>query len=340
MQFNKIRSNLYLSTILFVMACFIINIGTDGLAFEPESTVSEASYIIYKDANITYALNGRTDVIDFSGLDSGIVIQSAINALDISGGKVFIKAGNYILTSSTSILVINKSNVIFEGEGEGTLFILSNNVNNDVIRIATVSNVTIKNIKIDGNKNSQTAGNGIVLSGEGKNIVIENVRIENIKNDGIRVANKTSSGFTYILIHNVKIYNVDGNGIAPQDWWTVSNCFIDTTGNHGIIMPGYIPTQVGSSYNVIDSNRVSNTGEMGIALDNGASYNTLTNNYIQNTTWHGIAMEDTCYNNLISGNTVQDAGQVGISSFGTQYAKACLNNRITKIWLKSADMQE
>jgi len=46
-----------------------------------------------------YARNGLTGKIDYKGTDASKVIQSAINSLPTEGGRIFVKAGRYILNS-------------------------------------------------------------------------------------------------------------------------------------------------------------------------------------------------------------------------------------------------
>lgn len=83
----------------------------------------EASYIITKDPDgVVYAINGRTGEIDFSGPDATTVIQKALDSLT-NGGKLFIKAGTYVINRT---LVIRYSNIEIEGEGIDKTILKSN----------------------------------------------------------------------------------------------------------------------------------------------------------------------------------------------------------------------
>ena len=87
--------------------------GMIGRPITSEAVIAPASYIIYKDGTTYYAQNGQTGVNDYSGTDASTVIQSAINALGTNGGKIFIKAGTYTL--STSIIFQKNQTIVGEG---------------------------------------------------------------------------------------------------------------------------------------------------------------------------------------------------------------------------------
>src|SRR5271166_4996635 len=57
-----------------------------------------------------------TFVVDISGNGDFTSLQPAINALPATGGKIFVKAGVYPITST---ITIRESNVQIQGEGMG-----------------------------------------------------------------------------------------------------------------------------------------------------------------------------------------------------------------------------
>jgi hypothetical protein len=84
---------------------------------EPGSEVETADYIIFTDGKGNYyAKSGDNGSIVFSSTSASTVIQSAINSLT-SGGKIFIKAGTYILTASVTIPLKESWSLLIEGEG-------------------------------------------------------------------------------------------------------------------------------------------------------------------------------------------------------------------------------
>jgi hypothetical protein len=104
-----------------------------------EQPPSTASYIVFIKGDKCYAKNGMTGHIEFGPGDAATVIQSAINALT-SGGKIFIKAGTYVISN---VVIINQSNLFFVGEYGAT--ILKFNVDYPV-KFRTVSNIVFEDL--------------------------------------------------------------------------------------------------------------------------------------------------------------------------------------------------
>ena len=88
-------------------------------------------------------------------------IQEAIDFLPTEGGSIFIRAGTYIVSQG---IHVSRSNVTVSGE-QGTLVKLGDSVNEPVFLIgsdeetptASIENIRISNIEIDGNKDSQNS---------------------------------------------------------------------------------------------------------------------------------------------------------------------------------------
>ncbi len=119
-----------------------------------------ASYIIYTDGTTTYAKNGSTGKIDYSGTDTASVIQSAIDAL--TAGRTWkekiMLVGNFTLSGEIDI----PSYTVLEIQGK----IKQTNSNYDVIRIAGTNTSHRTNIEIfggiiEGSGNTGTKKSGI-----------------------------------------------------------------------------------------------------------------------------------------------------------------------------------
>ncbi|MCP8313482.1 MAG: hypothetical protein H3Z53_03800 [archaeon] len=107
--------------------------GVGGLALQPltakevsaprydslSSPVVTPSYIIEKNGTTIVAKNCTTGRIEFSGTDASKVIQSVINALDATGGMIFIKKGSYSITTGISRTPV--SSITIAGEGKKTI---------------------------------------------------------------------------------------------------------------------------------------------------------------------------------------------------------------------------
>lgn len=83
-------------------------------------------------------------------------VNQAIDFLGAEGGTVHIVAGAYSICANQGTyggIIVDKSNVTISGDGPATLLALADNQNTNVIRIVgSVENITIKNIRIDGNR--------------------------------------------------------------------------------------------------------------------------------------------------------------------------------------------
>ena len=96
------------------LAVGCVRVKTKELPMEPHY-VFEPSYIISTDGANSYAQNGLTGKVDFSGEDASKVIQSAIDA--VKGGMIFIKSGEYKLSSAIKL----KEKIWLRGEGRSTV---------------------------------------------------------------------------------------------------------------------------------------------------------------------------------------------------------------------------
>lgn len=141
----------------------------------PLEKVEPVSYIIFKRDNLIYAKNGRTGEIEFQDEDAATVIQQAINALPDGGGKIFIKSGEYNLSTTVTI---SKTRVDIIGEGKSTVL----KINGDYAGIkfyfesTTISMCSVREIKIEGPGTSYVNAHGIVVE-KADRIKIINVRI-------------------------------------------------------------------------------------------------------------------------------------------------------------------
>jgi hypothetical protein len=80
-----------------------------------------ADYIIFHDpAGEVFAVSGRNNSVLAHGNDASTVIQKAIDTLPVTGGKIFISAGNYLLNST--LIIEDKHGVHIEGAARGIVF--------------------------------------------------------------------------------------------------------------------------------------------------------------------------------------------------------------------------
>jgi len=207
----------------------------------PDNLINFGSYsaIVYKDDTGIYAKDASGNIIaqGTADVDDASVIQSAIDALDY-GESLLLKAATYILDRKLTLKPIN-----FIGEGigwgQGTILELADNVNDDVIEMysgGTLShryyyvNGRLAHLKIGGNKDAQTAGNGIVLAWT-QHFIIEDVEIRDVHDYAIKILRSYWTTVRNVHVtqcgNGIKIGEYDSNGKYndgdPADLYSNSN---------------------------------------------------------------------------------------------------------------------
>ena len=207
----------------------------------PDNLINFGPYsaIVYKDDTGIYAKDASGNIIaqGTADVDDASVIQSAIDALDY-GESLLLKAATYILDRKLTLKPIN-----FIGEGigwgQGTILELADNVNDDVIEMysgGTLShryyyvNGRLAHLKIGGNKDAQTAGNGIVLAWT-QHFIIEDVEIRDVHDYAIKILRSYWTTVRNVHVtqcgNGIKIGEYDSNGKYndgdPADLYSNSN---------------------------------------------------------------------------------------------------------------------
>jgi hypothetical protein len=305
---------------------------TGTITIEPNSFQTEASYVIFTDGTTIKARNGATGAIDYSGTNASAVIQSAINALT-SGGKIFIKAGTYLINSTLYL----GNNLVLAGEGiDATVLKLADGANVDIIQNANFGvrnnyNIVVTDLTLDGNRaNNPSAGNGIY--GAFARSLFFNLKIQNCPNYAIRLTGFATgdAGRSYntYISHSVIQSNVNGvrfeigtTGVGACDNYVHYNIFarngnnqievyqvsdIEIIGNHFFSAGQGLGLALGVAvYGWSSDIRViSNTFEN---LDKEAILFDATNNYISNS--------------LIIGNNIWDVGKATNNTYDAIYLK-------------------
>jgi hypothetical protein len=140
-----------------------------------EQPPSAASYIVFQKGGQCYAKNGMTGHIEFGPGDASTVIQTATNALT-NGGKIFIKAGTYLLTST----LYGANGVHISGEGAlATKLKVADGLKIDALVFDNKHDFSVHNLEFDGNGASLAAGteivDAIVVKGGSSKFTLENI---------------------------------------------------------------------------------------------------------------------------------------------------------------------
>jgi hypothetical protein len=163
-------------------------------------------------------------------------IQKLIDDLPSTGGTITLPIGEHILTTTNhsleffpngepikTAILINKPNITFEGHGSNTILKLAPHTKMRAISISS-SNVTIRNLVIDGNKANRNGSlpypDGEVVDGllfgsqSASNLVFENLEIRNGIEDAMGSWLGTNIIARYNYIHDNGTEEAGGAGIS------------------------------------------------------------------------------------------------------------------------------
>jgi hypothetical protein len=172
---------------------------------------------------VTYSMiNGAAvNVLDYGATGDGTTddtaaVQAALNV----GGAIYFPAGTYLVKDSTNtagaVVLAPASNSVLFGEGDLSILKLGphTTIKHNIFRLDNKQNVTICELKLDGNKTQQTGtldeySHAIRIVDGSQNITVENCTIIDAQGDGIYVGYEaTPSAVTAkSFINNNLIYD-------------------------------------------------------------------------------------------------------------------------------------
>lgn len=240
-----------------------------------------ANYIIFKVDSTYYRRDGETGLVDDSNADASTLIQDAIDALTVAGGKIYIKKGIYTLATGLSI---QNHATYLEGEGFAR----------DIGDQPTVAGAT--GLSVLKAAAGFTPGNQFITWGAlaGGSVWHEG-GIRGFMLDGNnRIA---GDAVTVLNVHGMRILDnvitlFDGKGVHTDS---------DIAG--------------GISNIVTERNLVRDLNDIGIHYDGGTDINFLRFNYISNVKNYGILSAST--GNYIVGNHIETVDAVAGYKSGT-----------------------
>jgi len=256
-------------------------------------------------------------------------IEAAIADLPAGGGIVYLPAGTYALEGDIDI---GTAGTTLMGSGTTTVLSLNNTVNANVITVAA-SNVTIKNLSINGNKANNITSLGIQFGMGLSSLSVDRVSIWNTDDRGIFFngdshVSVTNSRFASIgqvgdtASAGVEFYNTAHGKIIGNTFdWCESDC---------IFLAGDGTANSGTHDYVIANNYVSGTQENqasaimvwegydGVISGNHVYELASTTNGVNGIyARSGLYSAGTDAQTVITGNTVIRATGIGIESQGT-----------------------
>lgn len=312
-----IVTTLLATSLTIVGTYYIYNqaISNSGTTYGPED-VDAYSYVIYKEDSTYYAKDGTTRAIAYSGTNASYVFNTLIKSLESIGGKIFVQAGSYAI--STSIEFEGCHNIVLEGEGVRTTLYASSDV--DVIRVVgtteeTIADNEIRKLKVQGyyDTNPSTTKSGI----------------------GVRytVNTKIVGVWVHKCNHGIYLYSTDNYRALVQD------CRCWDNDDDGI-------ADTGGYYTIITNNHLFSNGDCGVHLVKGKDRIVSGNHVWSNGVGggdakHGIALENvdnsTFYGNIITDN--ENDGIILSGSRGNTIESNILkdNKRAGILFLRSND---
>jgi hypothetical protein len=298
---------------------------------------SDAKAEVKRFAQILQAAGYPCYVCD--GVADNVEIQAAIDALPAGGGKVVLSEGQFNIAASISI---SKSYTTLMGAGGhydinadaggGTILALNNNVNDDVIKLASnIDCIRITDLVVNGNAANQTAGRGIDGSGTGTGFLrVERVAIYRTKEVGIMGTAQGGDAVVDCLVRQAGTLGIDSGGPTLY----MAGCFF-TGCSYGGRIYSYEASVVGCTFDdcsheglilsqahiTVTGSRFINNRGRNIEIAGGFKGVVVVGNIIQlrpgTATAYGIFMNLTVADIgiLVEGNTIDcDAGTNGTSA--------------------------
>lgn len=260
-------------------------------------------------------LQDSVSVLDFMTDAQRADVKSGAMTLDVvgafsaalaTGRPVFVPSGIGWIYKISAAISVPSNSVIF---GNRSKIFLANGANNHVIRIANgASNIEIKGLHLDGNKDNNSGSFGIATGGAGCwGICIEDNYIKNCAVSGISCIGTD--------VYDVKIKNN-----------IVESCNAD-----GIVF------SASSSCTRIDikGNKTFSNGTAGISGNNTSSKVKMDGNFSWLNGTHGIGFIGICIDSEITNNVAWDNGQGdptadNITAYNSSINNLLVANNVTK----------
>jgi parallel beta-helix repeat protein len=272
-------------------------------------------------SNSSQAVKDSADYVA-DGTGDQTEINAALTAA--SGGKVYLAEGTYV--ASATILIPN--NTTLAGAGRGTLIELADlDATDNLIENTdqtTGTGVTIRDIRIDGRDDLNTAGTqeGIYLLNMGggtgptarQGAKITNVIANNFRTDGVYLESSSNS----TLSGNTFQGNFFGLSVYLGAYNTVTNNIAQGNSQLGFY--------IGTNNNTF-TNNVAQGGETGFYTEQAVS-NTITGNTTEGNSYVGYYVDDLSSNNVFTGNTSNTDEDYGFYIIGASTYNSFIGNSV------------
>jgi parallel beta-helix repeat protein len=253
-----------------------------------------------------------------------------------AGKKVVLLAGTYTIDASISI----PNNTTLSGIGQGTLITIPNALNTNFSAIVntdttTGTNVTLRDLKLDGNNANQSMGVGTGMAGVDFNNMgggtgssaRQGARISGVQaNNWDGLAGSNCQVGVGICLRSSSNNVLAGNTAQANAYYSFalisssSNNTLTSNTAQGSLTDGFFVSS--SNNNTLTGNTAQGNNGIGINISS-SNNNTLTGNTAQGNTSYGI-LATSSSNNTISGNTSQ-----GNTSYGIYITTSSSSNTVS-----------
>ena len=299
---------------------------TEAIGQSPDSDRVRSQCAMWRDATsgIVYSeaalLNVHINIKDYGATGLGVAsdaayINTAIAALGTSGGIIYFPPGTYLVDAA--ITASSQDNLTIRGAGDTTVIKIADGANIAPLAFDSCDNLTIQNLRIDGNMANQT---GLIDAGSGINATdCTNVRIMNC------------------TILDTYTHQITFRGVTDG---IISGCYAKNTGlggeggigSHGFDIDESVANQCSGI--IVVNNTCANSSLGSIKLEHCIG-GLIANNYIyqDDAAYHasgiGIASDlgEAAYlQNIVIANNVQD--NVRLSASRVSEGLVIANNTI------------
>ena len=248
------------------------------------------TYTVFPDGGYYYYKDHSGAISSPSANFTGIM-SSVIDLLGPDGGSIFLPKGTYTYTSGDRIYIWGKTNIKIYGEGAGTALTQSAGLNIvHFFQIHNSNNIEITNLRIDGNKASESGGtSAIAIGGTSSNCKVDNCYINSMYNFGVEIYDSA----TYNWITNNQVSACTNNGISIG--YSTDTAGFNTVSENNIYYVAFGVALYLADHNAITDNQIQNNPSVpyneGINLDS-SSFNTISGNHITGTGDVGISIHN------------------------------------------------
>lgn len=252
---------------------------------------------IVADGSTTQNPASADHMVPAAATNAEVTINAAIAALPSGGGTVVLREGTYTVSGAIDL----PSNVTLAGAGPATVIKVVNALSSTTFgvienadQVSGNSYITIRDLKIDGNKSNQSAGthHGIYMVKAGSGSGTTNNALSGVTISGVWVEYMRTAGMRLNIVNS-----------------TVQKSYIHDNGSYGIWMDVAVN-------NTINGNIIQDNAGNGIQSDGASSFNVISGNLIEANTARGIYLDGSTSYTSVEGNTIIKNSDEGVSLNG------------------------